>query len=72
MLRQVHYGQVVIEIERQVRWVKVSLSRSEVKVGWIYGTLVEKVPQSDDIGLLSSLHTLHEWIFKEIESIEAR
>ena len=72
MLRQVHYGQVVIEIERQVRWVKVSLSRSEVKVGWIYGTLVEKVPQNDDIGLLGSIHTLHEWIFQEIESIEGR
>lgn len=47
ILQQVHYGQVVIEIGRQGKWVKVSLSRSKVKMGWIYGTLVKQVPRRE-------------------------
>jgi uncharacterized protein YgiM (DUF1202 family) len=43
ILQQVYYGQVVIEIERKGKWVKISLSRGKVKIGWIYGMLVKKV-----------------------------
>jgi uncharacterized protein YgiM (DUF1202 family) len=43
VLRQVHYGQVVIEIQRQGEWVKVSLSQSKGMIGWIHGSLVEAV-----------------------------
>jgi hypothetical protein len=50
VLRQVHYGHVVIEIERQGEWVKVSLGQGQVKIGWIHGSLVEKVSQSGGTG----------------------
>ena len=45
VLRQVHYGHVVIEIRRQKQWVHVSLSHSAVKTGWIYAPLLRAVPQ---------------------------
>lgn len=45
VLRQVHYGHVVIEIQRQKQWVKVSLAHSAVKTGWIYAPLLRAVPQ---------------------------
>jgi uncharacterized protein YgiM (DUF1202 family) len=50
ILRQVHYGYVVIEIERKGEWVKVSIAQSEVKTGWIHRSLLEKVPKSDGTG----------------------
>jgi hypothetical protein len=50
ILRQVHYGHVVIEIERQGEWVKVSLGRGQVQIAWIHGSLVERVLHSGDTG----------------------
>jgi hypothetical protein len=44
VLLQVHYGHVVIEIERQGRWVKVSLSHTEGRTGWIHASLLHAVP----------------------------
>jgi SH3-like domain-containing protein len=43
ILRQVHYGHVVIEIQRQGEWVKVSLSQSNGTIGWIHTSLVQDV-----------------------------
>jgi uncharacterized protein YgiM (DUF1202 family) len=45
VLRQVHYGHVVIEIRRHKQWVHVSLAHSAVKTGWIYAPLLRAVPQ---------------------------
>jgi hypothetical protein len=44
VLRQVHYGHVVIEIEQRGRWVKVSLSHTEGRTGWIHTSLLHTVP----------------------------
>lgn len=40
---QVHYGHVVIEIQRQGRWVNVSLSHTGGKTGWIHASLLRAV-----------------------------
>ena len=42
-LRQVHYGQVVIELHRRGVWVRVSLSGGQVKTGWIHASLLQIV-----------------------------
>lgn len=47
ILRQVHYGQVVIEIQRQGKWVEVHLARGQVRLGWIHSSLLALVPYRD-------------------------
>lgn len=45
ILQQVHYGHVVIEIQRRRQWVNVSLAHAAVKTGWIHASLLRAVPQ---------------------------
>lgn len=42
--RQVHYGHVVIELQRQGAWVHVSVSHTGGKTGWIHASLLHTVP----------------------------
>jgi SH3-like domain-containing protein len=43
VLLQVHYGHVVIEIERRERWINVSLSHTKGRTGWIHASLLHAV-----------------------------
>ena len=45
ILRHLHRGHVVIELDRKGDWVKVSLSHTEPKVGWIHASLLQLVPK---------------------------
>jgi uncharacterized protein YgiM (DUF1202 family) len=45
VLQQVHYGYVVIEIQRRHQWVNVSLAHAAIKTGWIHASLLRAVPQ---------------------------
>lgn len=44
ILRQVHYGHLVIEIQRQGKWIKVHIPHGQVRSGWIHGSLLTLVP----------------------------
>lgn len=44
VLMQVHYGHVVIEIQRRAPWVHVSVSQTSGKTGWIHASLLRVVP----------------------------
>ncbi len=43
VMMQVHYGYVVIEIQRRGAWVNVSLPRTQGKTGWIHASLLRRV-----------------------------
>ncbi len=43
VMMQVHYGYVVIEIQRREAWVNVSLPRTQGKTGWIHASLLRRV-----------------------------
>lgn len=44
VLRQVHYGHLVIELQRRDNWIQVYLTRGRVHSGWIHHSLLALVP----------------------------
>lgn len=44
VIMQVHYGHVVIEIQRHPPWVHVSVSQTRGRTGWIHASLLRIVP----------------------------